>query len=192
MLIDPEWKFGSTPVKSYREGVKTDLRREVDKDGEFIVLKSTIGSDTYEFVIRRVDKGIYQGSFLDMFLEHHSSLSPDRECDYGLVYNKDGTKATWRGRDLNNLQFDTPGYGVADNIDQVLKFSSRIVNDPNRLFVLTYDEITKDSQPAQGGWRWHKWGRYIGEQIPTCEYIKDEDKIERVICWHFHPVLAKA
>jgi hypothetical protein len=37
-----------------------------------------------------------------------------------------------------------------------------------------------------GGWRWHKWGPYIGTQEPKCEYIHDEPEIEEVFTYHVY------
>jgi hypothetical protein len=45
-------------------------------------------------------------------------------------------------------------------------------------------EVRKDDQPKQGGWRWHKWGPYIGTHEKQFEYLADEEGIERVFCYH--------
>lgn len=69
--------------------------------------------------------------------------------------------------------------GVCDNYQQVLD-QSIIQSDPNRKFIMGLVQVSKDKQASQGGWRWHKWGQYIGEQVPECEYLADEPNIERV------------
>jgi len=46
--------------------------------------------------------------------------------------------------------------------------------------------IRKDLEPTDGGWRWHKWGEYIGTQNPQMEYIHDEPEIEKVYVYHIY------
>mgnify|MGYP000101825354 CR=1 FL=1 len=50
---------------------------------------------------------------------------------------------------------------------------------PVPVFV-SFVRIRRDEQSSSGGWRWHKWGKYIGKQKPQCEYIYDEPEIEEV------------
>lgn len=76
-------------------------------------------------------------------------------------------------------------YGVCDNYQQILKKCKELKN-PNRNFVISLMPIEKKTQPEDGGWRWHKWGPYIGKQKPTHEYIYDEPKIEKVYCYHIY------
>lgn len=49
------------------------------------------------------------------------------------------------------------------------------------LQVLT--RLLKSEESSDGGWRWHKWGEYIGTHKPQCEYLHDEPEIEEV--WVF-------
>lgn len=84
-----------------------------------------------------------------------------------------------------------PGYdddyisGVADNIQQIIDHHPE-VNEPDREFVITMTPIIAREQPAEGGWRWHKWGEYIGTQDPQCEYLRDEPVIEKVYVYHIY------
>jgi hypothetical protein len=80
-------------------------------------------------------------------------------------------------------------YGVCDNIEQVLNRFDFEADE--RVFVINFVEIRRDEQPADGGWRWHKWGEYIGTQDPQCEYIHDEPKIESVFCYHVYEIVPK-
>jgi len=73
-------------------------------------------------------------------------------------------------------------YGVADNPEQVVSVYD-LVNRPERVFV-SLVKITKAGEPEEGGWRWHKWGPYIGAQRPTREYIHDEPEITEVYTFH--------
>ena len=72
-------------------------------------------------------------------------------------------------------------FGLCDNASQAIQF----YNDRkakggfpgNHIITLTY--MGKNS-----GWRWHKWGRYLGNFEPSREYFEDEEGIEAV--WSFH------
>jgi hypothetical protein len=76
-------------------------------------------------------------------------------------------------------------YGVCDTPQQFIRRYKKTLSKSKRKFIVSFTEISKDKQSPSGGWRWHKWGPYIGTQKPTgCEYIYDEPKIERVFCYH--------
>lgn len=81
----------------------------------------------------------------------------------------------------NNTYFGS--YGVADSIEQVLEKYKPYVDDPKNHFCFSFTEVRKDQQSERGGWRWHKWGGYIGTQEPQHEYLYDEPNIESV--WVF-------
>lgn len=72
-----------------------------------------------------------------------------------------------------------PTYGVCDNWEQVIAVWPEIQSSPER-FCLLLTAIRRDEQPAYGGWRWHKWGEYIGVQNPTHEYLYDDKHIDSV------------
>jgi hypothetical protein len=79
-------------------------------------------------------------------------------------------------------------YGVCDSYEQVIKHHPE-VNDPDKEFVITLTPIVKADQSASGGWRWHKWGEYIGTLNPQHEYINDEDDtIQKVYVYHIYPL----
>ena len=76
-------------------------------------------------------------------------------------------------------------YGVCDSVENLLERIPELVTS-EREFVVLLTEIDRDTQPEEGGWRWHKWGDYIGTQTPTCEYIYDEPIIDLVYCYHIY------
>lgn len=76
-------------------------------------------------------------------------------------------------------------YGVADDVEQVIAANPEIM-DADRKFVITVTRIVGAEEPPEGGWRWHKWGDYIGERIPTTEYLHDEPDIDEVIVFHIY------
>jgi len=80
-----------------------------------------------------------------------------------------------------------PYYGVCDNYDQILsKCPDIIAND--KQYVISLTAVLKDEQSSSGGWRWHKWGEYIGNYNPQHEYIFDEEDIEKVYCYTIHEI----
>jgi hypothetical protein len=74
--------------------------------------------------------------------------------------------------------------GVCDSPDQLLDVYGAILTETDRVFCVSLVKLERSNQPATGGWRWHKWGEYVGNQEPTMEYLHDEPKIEAV--WTFH------
>jgi hypothetical protein len=89
-------------------------------------------------------------------------------------------------KDPEFLSYDSAWYyGVCDGIDNLLEVIPELLS-PDREFVVLLTKITKSGQPRYEGWRWHKWGDYIGTQTPTTEYIYDEPEIELVYCYHIY------
>ena len=76
-------------------------------------------------------------------------------------------------------------YGVCDSLEQV-KERCKELSDPDREFVVTLTEVKRADQSPEGGWRWHKWGEYIGTHDIQCEYLYDEEGIDRVDCFHIY------
>lgn len=78
-------------------------------------------------------------------------------------------------------------YGVCDGVDNLLAVYPILVESP-RQFVVTLKCVRRDlsNKGKGGGWRWHKWGAYIGSLEPTTEYLDDEPEIEQVFCYHIY------
>lgn len=79
-------------------------------------------------------------------------------------------------------------YGVADNASQVIDYYKSLLDIygdymNSHKFVILLTPIFRESQPERGGWRWHKWGTYIGDFNPQHEYLYDEQGIDYV--WVF-------
>ncbi len=95
----------------------------------------------------------------------------------------------FRGRQY--FEFDYPKslpddfscYGVCDSPEQLMEKLPNTVKSGPKFYVVSMVRLRKDEQ-EEGGWRWHKWGEYIGTQNPQCEYLKDEPDIEEV--WTYH------
>ncbi len=81
--------------------------------------------------------------------------------------------------------------GVADNYQQVLAAYPLAVQHPTRRFCLSVTPIRRSEAPAKGGWRWKKWGRYLGTQEPAADYIADEPIIEEVVVFRWYELQDK-
>lgn len=101
-----------------------------------------------------------------------------------------------------------PMIGVSDNASQVKNYLNKIINiylngtskdeyffegqglfnliknEPNYQFILLLTPIINNHDKSSwGGWRWHKWGEYIGKHNPQYEYLDHEDGIDYVLVW---------
>lgn len=74
-------------------------------------------------------------------------------------------------------------YGVCDGVDNLMEKIPELVTS-EREFVVTMTRVRRDEQSPEGGWRWHKWGEYIGSFDSQCEYLYDEEGIDEVYCYH--------
>jgi hypothetical protein len=108
----------------------------------------------------------------------------------GNLRDEDDWVDMFWGDDAEKEPFDDYfSYGVCDGLEQFLRteLGKKIVESP-RKFCMSLTRVTKAGQ-GDGGWRWHKWGPYIGEHEPTTEYLADEPKIDEV--WVFHIFVRK-
>jgi hypothetical protein len=84
-----------------------------------------------------------------------------------------------------------PTYGVCDSPEQFMeKFGDAVKTDPRNCCVF-FTHIAKDTGNKHhgGGWRWHKWGEYIGDGKPEREYLDDEDGFDDgVFVFHIHDI----
>lgn len=125
-------------------------------------------------------------------------------CDYGsinawckqkAVYNSKGFRDKLRSIPRDDIDtymdFDSNAwtYGVADNLEQIVEMyneNQESYFEGNHV-VLAF-KVHKDPQHPCCGWRWHKWGQYIGTQSPKCEYLNDEPEIEEVVVFSIYKV----
>ena len=77
-------------------------------------------------------------------------------------------------------------YGVCDTPEQLLA-TYDFEADPRNL-VISLTQIVRADQSERGGWRWHKWGQYIGDHTPRHEYLYYEvdPPIDSVYCFHVY------
>jgi hypothetical protein len=125
---------------------------------------------------RKIQTGIYQ---INHFNADHFLDSSD------WINNPVLGNITHYGKNNEHSFGDFNCYGVCDSFEQVLEKCPEIV-ESNRQFIITLTPIVKSQQPSEGGWRWHKWGEYIGTFESQCEYIYDEVGIEKVFVFHIY------
>lgn len=150
----------------------TDITLRTIADFEHITHENKHYAELVDFVengIERVQTGVYKcvGHNPDIYSDDISNCG---FCDVTLV-------------DRSGMEWGS--YGVADSIEQIPEkydFEASMNNAPLVLFVT---EVTK---AEKCGWRWHKWGPYIGTKEPQCEYLDDEPEIDRVFCYSVYPV----
>jgi hypothetical protein len=71
-------------------------------------------------------------------------------------------------------------FGVCDTWEQITERWPSLAADQGHRYLVYLSPVLKADQYPHGGWRWHKWGPYIGTLEPRYEYLYDEPDIERV------------
>jgi hypothetical protein len=85
-------------------------------------------------------------------------------------------------------------YGVADSIEQIKEYYKEEIENVERKFFIECTPVFQDleNKGKGGGWRWCKWGTYIGKLDSKCEYLDDEDfgkDFKYIICFSINEVL---
>lgn len=141
----------------------------------------------------KVSDGVYAGELMntkhyfdtqgiEVFDKYKQKLDISQEeylSNINLHHNK-----------MYGLSEDMPyfeDYGVCDNHQQILDLYPELVTNHHKYFIFL-TPILKSEQPSDGGWRWHKWGTYIGTHDSQCEYLYDEEGIEQVYCYHIYKI----
>lgn len=163
-----------------------------NKHESFEGLKNEDGTPFSFDVIQEESNGVFWGDLnFDNMLSNYSdkkllSRFPNFVLETG-EYFEDSTISMMinSGRRLPEY---VDAYGVADNIEQVFERFDKVINNPNYEVVISAAMMYKGEQPNSNGWRWHKWGEYIGTQEPKCEYLADEENIDEVLVFHIFVV----
>jgi len=95
---------------------------------------------------------------------------------------------------LPHIQISEDNYisacGVCDTIDQFRDQIASQLHESSKPYVCSLTKVTKAEQPSNGGWRWHKWGPYIGTKNPRCEYLYNEgSEFEEVYVFQIYEIL---
>lgn len=113
------------------------------------------------------ETGIYIGMFLHFeFMELRHLLGSKDNNIYDCTYS------------IFAPTYHKSPYGVADSLEQIKEYYKEEIDDPVNRYVIHIDGGVfqdKENKGKGGGWRWHKWGPYIGKLEPQYEYLDDED-----------------
>jgi hypothetical protein len=139
------------------------------------------------------ETGIYQSSiafnfpkeeFIEELDEFHYS-ERKKKPDETVLQCYVRTRKTWIEQ-----------YGVADNIEQIKEFYKKQIKIKKDKFCIAVTPVwqDKENRGKGGGWRWHKWGKYIGKLNRQHEYLDDEDfgeDFKYVLCFHLYYIINK-
>lgn len=147
------------------------------KEGHFgneflinLLLRDRIAS---KFPFSDARRAVFQEQNAVMNLLESNGIDDRAEWDKAL--------APFRGK-FQSVMDGPNDYGVCDTVDQVVEKWPELLTDPRR-FIICFTQIDRADQPEHGGWRWHKWGEYIGTKEPMSEYLADEPEIDSVLCF---------
>ena len=144
-----------------------EMKKQHDEYGILAMIASMNGRENG---MKQIQPGIYE-------IGHFGSSAWPNSQEYEHYPEFEELNGIWRNC-----------YGVCDSVDDILELYADIIADPERQICITMTEIVRDqsNRGQGGGWRWHKWGPYIGKMEPTMEYLDDEPLIERVYVYHIY------
>ena len=117
------------------------------------------------------------------------NLNPENLIDHATAYE---TYKHWPASSL--------AYGVSDNATQVFNHLQHtletyltkdsthsffirgkrlykfLTDNPDAVYLIRFHPVFNHHDGKTGGWRWHKWGPYLGKHIPQCQYLNEEKK----------------
>lgn len=71
-------------------------------------------------------------------------------------------------------------FGVADSIEQVKAYYEPLESLSEQFFIMVTPVYRKEQSSPFGGFRFHKWGKYIGKHDIRHEYLCDEKDMDMV------------
>lgn len=123
------------------------------------------------------------------------------QCNFGFNFSQDeflefeGVFYIPREQSLELFAptYHKTNYGVADSIEQIKEYYKEEVSDLNRKYIITATPVfqEREKKGKGGGWRWEKWGEYIGKLESKCQYLDDEDfgdDFKYVICFNLYEI----
>ena len=103
-------------------------------------------------------------------------------------YKKLSNKEQKLIRKESNTKFHLNSYGVCDSPEQLYPYI-KFLDTLDKKYAVFFTEMNKEDQSEEGGWRWSKWGEYIGNQKSSAEYLYDEPDIDLVFVYHIYRVI---
>lgn len=96
---------------------------------------------------------------------------------------------------LDNLYHALETYLTKDNTYDFFTRGKRLykflTGHPDAVYFIRFTPVFNHHNGAIGGWRWRKWGTYLGKHTPQYEYLDEEENIDYVLLWHLYPLKKK-
>lgn len=170
--------------------------------------------------IKEIETGVYIGSWINIEHEFDYEMSANfddirdkkyygksaKSCypsdtnhlipfDYGVCDNPDQllnykfTPGDWGAYKLRKKL----GIDLTPELEKELETEITLgdyLRNSDRKFAVGFNPIEQDPENPGGGWRWHKWGSYIGKHDVQYEYLDDEDLSDigqnYILCFHIY------
>lgn len=135
---------------------------------QIAVLMSSTG---FTEIPTRINTGLYVTCHFNF--EHHLAVQADN----------------WPS--LRGIPFPMDCVGVCDEPMSWYRDYGYVLDAhfPGREFVVSFTRVAREDQAEHGGWRWSKWGPYVGKHTPQAEYLYDEADISVVYTFHIYEVI---
>lgn len=65
--------------------------------------------------------------------------------------------------------------GVCDNYNQVKEVYDELLSNETKKYIIVLYKFQQKFEPVRWGWRWKKFGNYIGKHNIQHKYLYDED-----------------
>lgn len=133
-----------------------------------------------------------------------TNLNPENLIDHASAYE---TYKHWPTSSLaysvsdnatqvfNHLQHALETYLTKDSsypfFIQGKRLYKFLITNPDAIYMLECHPVFNHHDGTSNGWRWHKWGPYLGKHTPKCEYLDEEKNIDYVLLWHLYPLKKK-
>lgn len=174
-------------------------REVVELNDEGLALIKTYADTSHEWWTPYADQGaeilvdakeeVQKGVWVTLGGNFHSDISNSTNLRDNHLYGNitvDGVPVTDIRTALDNDCVSE--YMVCDNVQQAVEYWKCAIENPVHKYVIALMPVRKKDQSESDGWRWCKWGKYIGTQNSQCEYLFDEPEIDVVYCAHIYNV----
>lgn len=129
--------------------------------------------------------------------EKNIKLIPDEVVPEGVFVSGLNWSIELEGMTIHRIdtldEMSAWGYGLCDNAEQAVKVYHQLISDgygdENFIYILVLSPITRKNQPEEGGFRYHKWGEYIGVQNLQHEYLYDDKHIDLVYFYSIRRII---
>ena len=168
----------------------TEIQNNEEKVIEYNRFMDVLQKEYPETIFGKIETvydrfSLYQEWLQELAVTEYAVVEDKRSIDFP-VYVTVGFNWTGLLEQLTHYRVIDPYrsiYGVCDNAEQAIDYCREKLADSldkNQEYLLVLVPLIREFQEPDGGWRWHKWGRYIGVQEPEAEYLYDEEDIDLV------------